>query len=91
MDEKGGTNSKKSILERLHRIEGQLRGVSKMIEEERPCEEVMLQLAAVKAAVVQAAMKILESQLSYCLKNWEKEKNIEEKWHNLMEIFRKFA
>jgi DNA-binding FrmR family transcriptional regulator len=50
---------KKLILHRLRRIAGQVRGVEKMIEEGRPCQDVIHQLIAVKNAVNQACTKIL--------------------------------
>lgn len=43
--------SKKALIKRLNRIEGQIRGVKRMIEEERDCESVMTQLSAVRSAV----------------------------------------
>lgn len=58
---------KEDLLKRLRRIEGQVRGLQRMIEEDRPCQEVVYQAAAVKAAVVQVAMTILSNQLATCL------------------------
>ena len=58
---------KEDLIKRLRRIEGQVRGLQRMIEEDRPCQEVVYQVAAVKAAVVQVAMTILSNQLASCL------------------------
>ncbi len=58
---------KEDLIKRLRRIEGQVRGIQRMIEEDRPCQEVVYQVAAVKAAVVQVAMSILSDQLASCL------------------------
>ncbi|NLY91434.1 MAG: metal-sensitive transcriptional regulator [Firmicutes bacterium] len=58
---------KEDLIKRLRRIEGQVRGLQRMIEEDRPCQEVVYQVAAVKAAVVQVAMSILSDQLASCL------------------------
>jgi len=44
---------------RLNRIEGQVRGVSKLIDNEANCEAVLIQLAAIKAAIEQVGMKVL--------------------------------
>lgn len=58
---------KEDLIKRLRRIEGQVRGLQRMIEEDRPCQEVVYQVAAVKAAMVQVAMSILSHQLAACL------------------------
>jgi len=52
------------ILSRLKRIEGQIRGIQGMIIEERPCSDVMVQIAAVKSALNQASKLILENHVN---------------------------
>lgn len=52
---------------RLARIEGHVRGVRKMWQEQRPCPEVLLQLAAVRAALQQAARLIMRDHLESCI------------------------
>lgn len=59
--------TKKEILSRLKRAEGQLRGVQKMIEEERSCQDLVIQLIAVKEAITQTALTALSQQLVHCL------------------------
>ncbi len=61
-------DEKKAILNRLRRIEGQLRGIQKMITEDKPCNDILVQLAAAKKALNQACMKILMHYLKDCLK-----------------------
>jgi DNA-binding FrmR family transcriptional regulator len=60
--------TKEEIMTRLKRAEGQLRGIQKMLEEERSCQDLIIQLAAVKAAVSQTALAVLSHQLVHCLK-----------------------
>ena len=55
-----------SIKKRLRRIEGQVRGLEKMIEEGRSCDEVLTQMTAVKKAVESASSLILEEFLTIC-------------------------
>lgn len=55
------------ILSRLGRIEGQARGIRRMVEEGRPCDEVVIQLAALKAAVAQAGIAVASSHLLDCV------------------------
>lgn len=59
------------ILGRLQRIEGQSRGIQKMIEEGRDCVDIMNQTAAVKAAVNTLNARIFESFALYCMRNPE--------------------
>jgi DNA-binding FrmR family transcriptional regulator len=60
---------KEEMLKRLKRIEGQVRGVQKMIEEDRDCHEVVQQLAAVKSAVQGASLVFMKDYASDCLLN----------------------
>ena len=58
---------KEGIIARLKRIEGQIRGLQRMIEEERGCEEVITQVAAARAALDSAAQIVLRHHLGQCL------------------------
>ena len=58
---------KKSQLARLGRIEGQVRGVSRMVEEERYCIEVLTQIRAVRAALDKVEQEILSDHLQHCV------------------------
>ncbi|AEB10846.1 metal-sensitive transcriptional regulator [Marinithermus hydrothermalis] len=55
-----------SILKRLRRIEGQVRGLQKMVQEGRPCDEVLTQMTATKKAMESAANVILKEFLVLC-------------------------
>jgi len=52
------------ILSRLKRIEGQIRGIQGMIIEERPCSDIMVQMAAAKSAINQVSKLILENHVN---------------------------
>ena len=58
---------KSAIRKRLRRIEGQVRGIDRMIEEERYCIDVLTQLQAVKAAVAKVEDAILNDHASTCV------------------------
>jgi DNA-binding FrmR family transcriptional regulator len=60
-------SAKNDIVTRLRRIEGQARGVQRMVEEGRPCEDIIIQVAALKAAVTQAGVAIAGSHLVECV------------------------
>lgn len=60
-------STRSDILSRLRRIEGQARGIRRMIEEGRTCEEIVIQVAALKAAAAQVGIAIAGSHLVDCL------------------------
>ncbi|MGE5593390.1 MAG: metal-sensitive transcriptional regulator [Betaproteobacteria bacterium] len=60
-------NARNDILSRLKRIEGQARGIRRMIEDGRSCDEVVIQVAALKAAVAQVGIAIAGSHLVDCV------------------------
>ncbi len=62
---------KDDLQKRLKRIEGQLRGVQKMIDEDRECHEIVQQLAAVRSAVQGATLVFMKDYASDCLMNME--------------------
>lgn len=57
------------ILARLRRVEGQIRGVQRMIEEARDCESIVTQLLAARAALDKASLLVLSHHLERCLAN----------------------
>ena len=57
----------RDLLPRLSRIEGQVRGLSKMIEEERWCPDILTQVAAVEAALGKVRERLLENHLEHCV------------------------
>ncbi len=62
---------KNDLIQRLRRIEGQTRGVVRMIEEGRDCQEVLQQLAAIRAAVQQASIQVMRSYALECIQATE--------------------
>lgn len=63
---------KKKILNRLRRLEGQIRGLQKMVEEEKDCVEVMTLYASVKSALESTGDVILETYVEMCQAREEK-------------------
>ena len=57
---------RKDMLDRLNRIEGQIKGVARMLEGERPCIEVLQQLASVQAALKGVTKTVLRNYLERC-------------------------
>jgi DNA-binding FrmR family transcriptional regulator len=63
----GYTKDKEALVKRLHRIEGQVRGVEKMVEDDRYCIDVLTQIAAVNTALESLAFKILDEHVRHCV------------------------
>lgn len=61
--------TKASSLKRLNRIEGQVRGLAGMVEEERYCIDIMTQIAAVRAALRRVEEEILHDHVAHCVQN----------------------
>lgn len=63
----GYSASKEQLLKRLSRIEGQVRGVTRMVEEERYCIDVLTQISAVQAALDRVALSLLDQHTRHCV------------------------
>ena len=61
------TATKEQLLARLKRIEGQTRGVQKMVEDDRYCIEVLTQIGAVRTALESLAFTILDDHVNHCV------------------------
>ncbi|HVI17970.1 MAG TPA: metal-sensitive transcriptional regulator [Gaiellales bacterium] len=64
---RGYTATKDQLLKRLHRIEGQVRGVEKMVEDDRYCIDVLTQIAAAQAALDKVALGLLDGHARHCI------------------------
>lgn len=80
--------SRQAVLRRLRRIEGQVRGLQKMIEEEKDCRDILTQIAAVKSAVAQAGLIIFENHAQQCIAKAIDE-NADDTFHELVEMMGK--
>ena len=64
---RGYTATKDQLVERLAKIEGQVRGVAKMVEQDRYCIDVVTQINAVRAALDKVGLGLLDSHVRHCL------------------------
>ena len=80
----------KAVVNRLSRIEGHVRAIKQMLEQGKPCAEVLTQLAAVKAAVQKAAQVVLEDHIESCLGQAALSGSAEIEWRNLKEALDKY-
>lgn len=63
----GYTKDKRAIQSRLRRIEGQVRGIQKMVEEDRYCIDVLTQLNATRAALESVSLQLLADHTEHCV------------------------
>jgi len=63
----GYVAGKDALIKRLHRIEGQVRGIEKMVVDERYCIDILTQIAAVTTALEAVAFKILDEHVNHCV------------------------
>jgi DNA-binding FrmR family transcriptional regulator len=90
----GYTDDKDQLLKRLARIEGQVRGIAKMIEDDRYCIDVLTQLGAVDTALEAVAIKVLEDHVQHCVAGALASgdpKQADEKSRELLEAVQRFA
>ena len=63
----GYTADKEALSKRLHRIEGQVRGIEKMVDEDRYCIDIITQISAITTALEAVAFKILDDHVNHCV------------------------
>ena len=63
----GNTKDKHALIKRLHRIEGQVRGIEKMVEDDRYCIDILTQIGAVSTALESLAYKLLDDHVRHCV------------------------
>ena len=64
---RGYSDDKDQLLTRLRRIEGQTRGIQKMVDEDRWCPDILQQIAAVRAALDKVALGLTQGHVQHCM------------------------
>jgi DNA-binding FrmR family transcriptional regulator len=67
MNEHGYAKDKDALVKRLHRIEGQVRGIERMVEDDRYCIDILTQISAVNTALEAVALRILDDHVRHCV------------------------
>ena len=86
--------TKKKVLHRLKRIEGQVAGLSRMIEDDAYCVDVLIQMSAVQGALAKAGQVILNKHVETCVKNALASGDVRErtaKVDELMDVFGRYG
>ena len=79
---RGYSASKEQLLQRLARVEGQIRGISRMVDDERYCIDIVTQINAARAALDKIALGLVDDHVRHCLKTSE---NVEADADELMD------
>ena len=85
---------KDALVKRLHRIEGQVRGIERMVEDDRYCIDVLTQISAVTTALESVALRILDDHVQHCVAGAlasGDEAAAQEKSRELLEAVQRFA
>jgi DNA-binding FrmR family transcriptional regulator len=83
---------KENLLTRLRRIEGQVRGLQKMIDDEKYCVDVLTQVSSVMAALQKVGVMVLENHIQGCVRNAIVQGESEDRAvHELIEVVERFA
>lgn len=87
-------NDKEALMRRLKRIEGQVKGIQKMVDEERYCVDILVQISAIRSAINKVGTIILENHVKGCvsesLKNGDTQSS-ENMINELMSTINKFT
>ena len=79
----------KDLINRLNRIEGQIRGIKAMVQDERYCTDILVQVSAVQSALNSFSSKLLSNHIKTCVVNEIEKGNAEEAVNELCETIKK--
>src|SRR5690625_1401152 len=84
-------DEKKKLVNRLKRIEGQVRGIQRMIEDDRYCLDILVQLSAVQAALKKVGYTVTERHVKHCLNEAVEQGEGEEVMDELLRVMQQMA
>ena len=91
MKENNPNRDNKALLTRLSKIEGQIRGIKNMIEQNKPCDDVIVQLSSASAALQSTAKVMLLHHIDTCVLEDVQNGDSKESLENLKEIIDKYS
>jgi len=90
----GYAENREALIKRLHRVEGQVRGIERMLEDDRYCIDILTQIGAVSTALESLAFEILDDHVTHCVSGAIASGNKKEataKTEELLAAVRRFA
>ncbi|RKQ35491.1 metal-sensing transcriptional repressor [Oceanobacillus halophilus] len=82
---------KKAVVNRLKRIEGQVRGIQKMVDEDRYCVDILVQISAINAALKKVGFEVAERHVKHCVSDAVTSGQGNEAIEELMEVMKRFS
>ena len=82
---------KKALISRLRRIEGQVRGIQRMVDEEKYCVDILVQIAAVRSALDRVGLILLENHTNGCVAGAVRRGDGEAAVSELMDVVKRFV
>ncbi|HNR04101.1 MAG TPA: metal-sensitive transcriptional regulator [Bacillota bacterium] len=83
--------SKEDILNRMKKIEGQAKGIQKMIEEDKCCGDIMVQISAIRSAINKVGGLIMDRYIKECLKESLKDENSDKSIEEIIETIVRYV
>lgn len=85
------SEEKKKLINRLKRVEGQVRGIQNMVEEDRYCVDILIQIDAINAALKQVGGNLLEHHTSHCVLEAIESGDGEKAVNELVDVMKQYA
>ncbi|MDY0395103.1 metal-sensing transcriptional repressor [Virgibacillus halophilus] len=84
-------DEKQAVINRLKRVEGQVRGIQKMVEEDRYCVDILVQISAIQAALKKVGFSVTERHMKHCVTDAIKSGEGKDAIDELMDVLQQFS
>lgn len=84
-------NERQNVINRLKRIEGQVRGIQKMVEEDRYCIDILVQISAINSALKNTGFQLMERHMHHCVSHAISTGTGDESIEELMKVVQQFS
>lgn len=83
--------NKQKLLNRLKRIEGQTRGIQRMVQEDKYCVDIMTQISSIQSALEQVSLTLMEDHMRHCVTEAIQQGNGDEKISEVVNVLKRYA
>lgn len=84
-------DEKQNVINRLKRIEGQVRGIQKMVEDDRYCVDILIQISAIQSALKNVGFAVTERHINHCVSDAIRQGEGKETIEELMSVLKQFS
>lgn len=84
-------DEKEKVINRLKRIEGQVRGIQKMVDDDRYCVDILVQISAIQSALKNVGFAVTERHINHCVTDAVKQGEGKETIEELMSVLKQFS